>query len=762
MTAPFRGSFVTDDDIRRELATRRRTVVFQTARAANEGALVTLIESKATEGWRISKRNRASVRLEKDKPSGERFEDEVWSIIARLGFSNISSGRDFQVLMNGTYRQVDVVAADDESAIFIECTQSDVPKKKSMTQLVDKVTSFQQSARRDVQKHFGGKKLKTGWVIATRNIEWGQRDLDRARDAKITVLHDQQIDYFDQLVSHLKFAARFQFLAFLFQGGKVSELNLRVPATRAQMGGRQFYNFVIRPADLLKIAYVSHKASADIQSINTYQRLIKMSRLKKIAQYVDNGGQFPTNVVVNVHTARPLKFEAKERIGASAVGTLYLPAEYGCAWVIDGQHRLFGYAHSKRAVKSDDKTTFPILAYEGLPSNEEAQMFVDINHEQKQVSKNLLNEIYSTLHWNHSDFNLRIGSLASRLVLALNDGPASAMKGRILVTASRSSQTRCLTSEQLRDPLISNTLFGEVRPGGAEIPGPLCDSRQSSLDRTYEKAYEFLSTFFRFVAETAPTQYSLGKAEGGYLWTNGGVRPLIGVLARVLEHIATRDQAKLDLLDADDFFSDVAELIAPLILHFENSSLEEISAFRSRRAMQGVTKNEFEMMKIINGHEQGFNPTGLVEYIQSLDEEGTKEARNLIDEIEKRIHDYVLHELQNQYKNSWWKEGIPERIRERCAGLQEKDPDAKEDKWQYLYLIDNRDIALANWSFLGNAFSLSGEGNKKRRTEWLVDLNRQRNTTHHVIKGVLNRDEVISVKNIHKQVFHKMALSDSN
>ena len=53
--------------------------------------------------------------------------------------------------------------------------------------------------------------------------------------------------------------------------------------------------------------------------------------------------------------------------------------------------------------------------------------------------------------------------------------------------------------------------------------------------------------------------------------------------------------------------------------------------------MQGVTKNEFEMMRIINGYEQGFNPTGLVDYIQSLDEEGTKEARNLIDEIEKEF-----------------------------------------------------------------------------------------------------------------------------
>ena len=120
-----------------------------------------------------------------------------------------------------------------------------------------------------------------------------------------------------------------------------------------------------------------------------------------------------------------------------------------------------------------------------------------------------------------------------------------------------------------------------------------------------------------------------------------------------------------------------------------------------------------------------------------------------------------MRELQNQYNDSWWKKGVPEVIRQRCAGLQETDPDTKEHKWQYLYLIDNRDIALANWLLLGDAFSLLREGNKINRTKWLVDLNRLRNTTHHVVKGVLNRNEVTLVKNIHKQVFQKMALSDS-
>ena len=44
------------------------------------------------------------------------------------------------------------------------------------------------------------------------------------------------------------------------------------------------------------------------------------------------------------------------------------------------------------------------------------------------------------------------------------------------------------------------------------------------------------------------------------------------------------------------------------------------------------------------------------------------------------------------------------------------------------------------------AFSLSTQGKKQDRTKWLVDLNQIRQTTHHVVKGVLSRDQVDQVK----------------
>ena len=74
------------------------------------------------------------------------------------------------------------------------------------------------------------------------------------------------------------------------------------------MGGTTFYNFLISPFDLLKIGYISHKTSSSINDFETYQRMIKPSRLRNIAKYVDEGGKFPTNIVINFKSRAGLQF----------------------------------------------------------------------------------------------------------------------------------------------------------------------------------------------------------------------------------------------------------------------------------------------------------------------------------------------------------------------------------------------------------------------------------------------------------------------
>src|SRR5439155_9041024 len=119
-----------------------------------------------------------------------------------------------------------------------------------------------------------------------------------------------------------------------------------------------------------------------------------------IAAYVDKGGQFPTNIVINFKTRRNnLEFQKMESFENTTFGKLTLPGQYGSAWVIDGQHRLYGFAFSKRGKKH----VIPVLAYENLPATEEMRLFVDINCEQVKVSRGLLNEIYANLNYGSDD-----------------------------------------------------------------------------------------------------------------------------------------------------------------------------------------------------------------------------------------------------------------------------------------------------------------------------------------------------------------------
>jgi len=764
MEPEFQGALLSGDELAKELKGRKKRVIQETFPAKDSKALELLIKAKTLDGWRLVKQYKQSVRMEQDKPPAEQLEDELWTIMAKMEFPCISEGRQFKVLASKKYRQVDVFAKDDESAVFIECSQAEEPKKKRMTPLIEKMASMRQSASKSVRSYFKVRKLKIGWIIATRNIQWSREDLERAETERITVIRDHQIDsYFHHLADHLKGAARYQLLSLLFRGEDVSGLRFEVPATKAEMGGKTFYSFVMHPANLLKIAYVSHKAGTDIEDIKTYQRLVVKNRLKKIAKYVDSGGQFPTNIVVNIHSKKKLRFDSKQKVGELDVGTLYLPHKYACAWIIDGQHRLFGYAHSKRSLNKNDKSTFPVLAYENLSYSEEAQMFIDINHEQKSVPTNLLKEIYSNLHAEEKDFNKRIDALASKVVLALNDRMASPLEDRIATTGKKKTQQRCLTLVQVSEPLRRLGFFGK-KQGEYELPGPFCDS-QNETSKTLEKAIDCLLRLFDFIRKVAPHHWDLGNQSGGFLATNSGVRSIIGVLRKIIAHLELRHNLEYYLLEPSDFMPEVEKLFSPLIEHFRDAGEAEVLRFRSQTGgMAGITRIENQMMGIINTKDPTFFPPGLKEFLENQDEAGTKEAQELMDDISLLLSSHVRSKLQAQYgteEKDWWKQGVPQKIREETAKLQERSEELKE-KWQFLHLIDYRDIVISQWGVLGDDFTIEKQGDKKKKTSWLQKLNSIRNITHHPEKWPCTKQQVEFVRTIHSHVKKKMIPQHDN
>ena len=227
MTDQYLGPLVSGDEITTELRRRKRKDVYKTVSGSSKKLIAAKVRLEEADGWRTARKNAKSTQMAKAKPVDEQLEDEAWSILAQMGFKEISKGRQFAIAVEDGLprRQIDVFAKDDETVIIVECTRRDTPGKKGMAPLIEKIRAIRENLFKSIRKAYGQKvKLKVKYVIATRNISWSDVDLAKCEQAKIAVITDGELNYYAALVQHLKHAARYQFLGHMFGGQKIDGL----------------------------------------------------------------------------------------------------------------------------------------------------------------------------------------------------------------------------------------------------------------------------------------------------------------------------------------------------------------------------------------------------------------------------------------------------------------------------------------------------------------------------------------------------------
>ena len=755
MTDQYLGPLVSGNEILPELRRRKSIDVYKAVTGASKKIVAQKVRLEEAGGWRTVRKNLRSTRMAKAKRPDEQLEDEVWCTLAQMGFGEMSKGRQFTMAVGGGLprRQMDVFAKDDETIVIVECTQRETPGRKPMASLIERVTALREPLFKSIRRAYGrAAKNKVKLVIATRNVWWTDGDLAKCREAKIAVVTDSELDYYAQLVRHLKHAARYQFLGHMFGGQKIDGLARQVLATRGKMGGATFYTFLIRPDDLLKIAYVGHKASRDTENLATYQRMLQPRRLKRIAAYINDGGRFPTNIVVNFKSGRKarLRFDVMDRSGEGDLGTLYLPSKYASAWIIDGQHRLYGYAYARnmKAFKSDS-TALSVLAYENLPSDKEMNLFIDINSKQVKVSAGLLVELYSDLHWCSSDPEDAFQALLSRIASRLNSEKTSPVHDRMVVTGKRKTHYRCLTQTSIRDGLKEAKLLGTVSKG-AIVPGPLSTASPTSYDANLTKSISVLLDCLRMFSTELAEHWRLGDSTGGYLCTNNGIRALFHVMGDIADHIRNDSGTDLCLLSAEEAFAEIRPYLQVLVGYFGSAPAQDIQAFRRiGSSLTAVRQQAYGMEAQIVPHVADFKPRGLQEYLDSRDEAGTEEAGAKVTKIHKRLFDHVVGTLKTHHgtkDKAWWTKGIPLKIRQSCTAEWEAKNRLGEEE-SHLYLINYIDICHHNWSLFKDVISLDkpNKDNKRENTKWIKDLNEIRKITTHPERGVLSTLQVAFV-----------------
>ena len=695
---------------------------------------------------RLVRKNKTSAVVARAKSHDVIFEDRVWMLMYRMGFSFLTGDGGAVIRVptpSGELKnQVDVLAADEDIVLAIECkSQNERGRRPQLQAELAKAAALREPIARSLAR--GAETVKRPIVMAlwTYNAVHSMTDEERAASHSMLLLDQGDLEYYEVLVGQLGEAARFQFLADLVTGRPIPGLATRVPALRSKMGGYVCYTFSIAPSYLLKIAYVSHRARGKQSDLQTYQRMVSKARLRKIARYIsDPDAAFPTNIVINLEKGKSgagAQFERAKQEGddvGATFGWLTLRPTYRSAWVIDGQHRLFAYAlvpHHRAETSS-----LTVLAFEGLPGAVQQKLFVDINAEQKSVRRSLLQELYADLHRSASDPAKRTQSLISQAVQELNLDPDSPFVDRIQMSESPRTETRCVSLNAVFSALDRpGFYYRSVRDDIVEDPGPFWDSKSDA--GTIRRTVQIVNGWFEAMLGPDRDWWNLGAAEGGGLAMNDGVTVCIGVLRSVVDHLG-RGRLKLHRMTATEVVKELHPFAVTLGEYFARMSESDRAAFRGLRGQQGHTTGIRRAQAAIQERFDDFHPDGLKEFLDQEKAQTNERARGLISGIETLLAHTVIDAIKEEFgqdDDTWWYEGVPRAVRQKVVERQDEDKNSAGVREAYLDLVHYRAIALQNWTLLGPLVSYTRTGNKERRTDWIASTNEIRKVAMHASRG---------------------------
>jgi DNA sulfur modification protein DndB len=699
-----------------------------------------LREEYETEGWVVDKKLKKSIRMRRLKSHDVAFEDRVWAMFSRLGFTKLNRGRDFMLSYGenaNETKQIDVIAWDDDVIVVVECKSSSAerPPSNSFKSEIEAIKGYRDGILRVLRAEFPGRKVK--FVLATNNIVVSGEAVDRIESAKVAYLDEEAVDYYLELSEHIGKAAKYQLLGNLFQGTKISGMESLVPAIQGRMGGHTYYSFAIQPARLLKIAYVLHRSKANDQWMPTYQRIIKKARLKKVAAFVDGGGFFPNSLVLSLESGGGrLQFDrASSQDGESKLGLLHLPQLYRSAFVIDGQHRLYGYADSEYS----ETELVPVVAFVDLPAEAQVDLFMQINENQQAVPKNLRNTLNSDLLWHSPDFRQRSRALRLKVSQALGEEKSSPLRGRIVVGEDKITAQRCISIDAVSRGIDKGRFIGTFSATAMKEPGSFY---RGANQPTLKPLTSFLEKCFEHLRTELPQQWNLGRS--GFVFTNNGVEAILRLLGDIVDQLILEGTIDPRMASPEDVFAHTRPMLEPLTGYITALSLDQGAELKGMYGSAAATKYWRHFQEAVSAVIPTFKPDGLAEYLDNQVQKFNTDSFAMIRDLEKHLKDDVRRRLEDHLGATWYKDGVPQAVFQEATTLAaskqwSNESDDEVTWWDCLYLTGYQKIFQYKQDIWTNAFAngytapsdKGGSQSWKSKTAWMDRLIKIRNTNAH-------------------------------
>ena len=693
------------------------------------------------EGWEYVKdySDPKFVKVRREKPYDEQFEDRVWLLFYQMGFLHMNKDRNFKMtydFQNPNFtQQIDVFAADEETVLIVECKSADKTKDGTFKKEIEALHGQMDGLRKTALKQFPGRKVKFIWAV--HNYIMSPKDIQRMEEWGIIFFSDSTIDYYCELVRHLGTCARFQLLGNLLANTEIKNMQNKIPAIKGRMGGHEYYEFSIEPEKLLKIGYVLHRSEANKNMMPTYQRIIKKKRLKEVQNFINNGGYFPNSLIISIDTkGKGIQFDqslTKVDGALSKLGILHLPKRYHSAYIIDGQHRLYGYSDTDYSKTN----TIPVVAFIDLDRTEQLKLFMDINENQKAVSKTLRVTLNSDMLWDSSDYNARREALRSMIAQKCGEEPTSALLGRIVIGEDEKNSTKCITIEAIQQALKKSHFLSVYGKNNVIISDGSFDVGDNQA--TVDLLYPFLKACFRLIKTNCEAEWAAG--EQGILTINRGIQAVIRVIDDIVIQLLEQKKIVPKSQNIDEIVDEVEYYLEPLMSYIntiDDPARKELKGF-----LGGGADNKFwrSFEKVISEKRDDFNPEGLREFIENETKQYNSESREYLSYIEERVKEMVADALNSYYGDKWLIKGLPKTIyknaekmaSDRNYDLLSNDEDGEIEAWDCVTLSDCKEIVTYshNWSEIFEPIMTRPEdknlSTKDQKTEWMAVMNKEIN-----------------------------------
>lgn len=308
-------------------------------------------------------------------------------------------------------------------------------------------------------------------------------------------------------------------------------------AIRVPMGTETAYLFSATAEELLKTSYIYRKNES---SLGGYQRILKTNRINQIQKQIKKGKilAFPNSIILSSQFNLKENFERKP--GSCKIN---FPTSYLSFKVVDGQHRLMGFANLGE--KEQKEHYLPVVAFEELNKEDELKTFITINTEQKNIDPNLLLILKADMNWEETD-KFYVDKICTQIVNKLNDDKNFFLNKKIFLGYNFPKKNKITLTTLVQAIKKNNLVGGKLH---------LLQNDINDIESPFKEIKKILNALKQNLGDYCVLSNS--KSSKGFFLSNNGLK----VVFRLIQFFIRNKQKGNVSIDYKEFFSDISSTL---------------------------------------------------------------------------------------------------------------------------------------------------------------------------------------------------------